>query len=257
MTYPTILRVVEREARVYRKLWRSSVFSVFVIPIVFLVAMGHGVGGLVDEHRGSVDGISYLHFVTPGLLAGMMMQGAAPTALWTVMAGMKWVRFFHGVVATPVGAADMFGGYVLWNSIRATLGAAGFVIAAALLGGVPSAWGVLAIPAAGLCAMAFSAPLSAFAATQSTDISFGVVMRIVITPLFLFSGTFFPIDQLPGWLQVAARFSPLWHGIELCRAATTGHGDVASVVVHVAVLVAVVVAGWMWGTRSFSRKLAQ
>ncbi|MBA3654886.1 MAG: ABC transporter permease [Actinobacteria bacterium] len=256
MPAPTIVRVVEREARVYRRLWRGSAFSTFVIPTIFLLAMGRGLGGLIDQRTASVAGLSYLQFVTPGLLAGTVMQGAAPASMWPVMAGFKWVRFFHGVVATPVSAGDVYGGYVVWIGLRMTAAAAAFVAVGALLGGVPSAWGVLAVPFAALCAMAFIAPLAAYAATQSTDITFGVVMRLVIMPLFLFSGTFFPVTQLPGWLQVAARFSPLWHGVELCRAATTGTLEWPSMAVHVVVLTAVVVAGWMWGTRSFTRKLA-
>jgi lipooligosaccharide transport system permease protein len=257
MSAPTMLRVVEREARVYRKLWRGSAFSTFVIPLFFLLAMGRGLGGLVNQHNRSVDGLSYLHFVAPGLLAGMAMQSAAPNALWNVMAGTKWVRFFHGVVATPVSAADLYGGFVLWATVRSLMGATAFVAMAALLGGVPSAWGILAIPAAALLAAAFTAPLVAFAATQSTDVSFAVLIRLVIMPLFLFSGTFFPVSQLPGWLRPAARFSPLWHGIELCRGFTTGRTDWSSAGVHVAVLAAIIVAGWLWGTRTFTQRLAQ
>ena len=252
-----MLRIVEREARVYRRLWRGSVFSTFLIPVLFLVAVGQQLGGMIDERATAVDGLSYLHFFAPGLLAGMAMQSSAPMALWPVMAGTKWVRFFHGVVATPVSAAELYGGYIMWCAIRATLAATAFVAVAAVFGGIPSAWGILAIPAAGLCATAFCAVLAAFAATQSNDISFGVLIRLVIMPLFLFSGTFFPVSQLPGWLEAASRFSPLWHAVELCRSATTGHAELGAVVLHVGVLVGIVIVGWLWGTRSFTRKLAQ
>jgi lipooligosaccharide transport system permease protein len=253
----TTFRIVEREARVYRRLWRGSVFSTFVIPLLFLLAMGRGIGGLVDQRNVAVAGLSYLHFVTPGLLAGMAMQSSAPAALWPVMAGFKWVGFFNGIVSTPVRAADVFQGYVLWVVIRASAAATAFVAVAALLGGVMSPWAVLAIPAAALCAAAFVAPLAAFAATQSTDIGFGVLIRLVIMPLFLFSGTFFPVSQLPTWLRPVARFSPLWHAVELCRAATTGMvTSWAAVAVHVAVLGAIVTAGCVWGRATFTRKLA-
>jgi len=251
-----VLRVVEREARVYRRLWRGSVFSTFLIPALFLLAIGRGLGGLVDQRNQLVEGLSYLQFVTPGLLAANMMQASAPGSLWPVMAGTKWVRFFHGAVATPVSPGDVYGGYVVWITARMAVAAVAFVAVAALIGGVPSLWGVLAVPAATLTAMAFIAPLTAFAATQTTDISFGVLMRLIITPLFLFSGTFFPVSQLPGWLQPMARFSPLWHGVELCRAAMTGSADWLAVVAHVVVLGAIVAAGWLWGTRTFARKLA-
>ena len=256
MTAP-LLRVVEREAQVYRRLWRASVFTNFVIPVLFLAAIGVGLGGLVDQKARSVGGMSYLHFVTPGIMAGMAMQSAASGSLWPVMAGTKWVRFFHGVVATPLRAADVYGGAVVWGALRSAMSAVAFLVVAGLLGGIASWWGVLAVPATVLTAMAFSAPLTAFAATQSTDLSFSMIIRLVIMPLFLFSGTFFPVSQLPEWLQPAAKFSPLWHAIELCRSATTGTLAFPSAVVHVAVLMAITVAGWLWGTRTFTQRLAQ
>jgi len=131
-----------------------------------------------------------------------------------------------------------------------------FLVIAALLGGVESWWAPLAIPAAALTALAFATSLTAFAATQDTDFRFPVVMRLGIIPLFLFSGTLFPVSQLPGWLQPLCWFSPLWHGVQLCRAATTGTIDAPEAVANVAVLGALVVVGTVWGFRAFTRKLA-
>lgn len=255
MSLPPLLRVVEREARVYRRLWVGSAFSSFLIPVLFLAAIGLGLGGLVDQRNRDVAGLSYLHFVTPGLLGGMAMQQATGGSLWPVMAGTKWVRFFHGIVATPLRAADVYGGYVVWSALRAAASAAVFLAVAAVLGGVPSAWGVLALPAATLTATAFIAPLAAFAATQDTDLSFPMILRLVIMPLFLFSGTFYPVDQLPGWLRPVSAVSPLWHGVELCRAATTGRVDWSAAVLHVVVLVTIIALGWWWGRRTFASKL--
>lgn len=257
MATPVLLRVVEREARVYRHLWRGSAFTTFLAPVLFLAAMGIGLGDLVDERTGSVDGLDYLAFVTPGLMAAAAMQTAAADSLWPVMAGMKWVRFYHGVVASPVSAADLFGGRVVWVGMRTVISATAFLVVATALGGVDSPWGVLAVPAAVLTAVAFSAPLTAFAATQQTDLSFVVLMRLGIMPLFLFSGTFFPVDQLPGFLQPVAVASPLWHGVELCRGFTTGTVEALPAAGHLAVLLAVIAAGWAWGTRSFPRRLTQ
>jgi lipooligosaccharide transport system permease protein len=256
-TTAAVLRVVEREARVFRRLWRSSVYSSFVTPVLFLAAIGVGLGGLVDERQGDVAGLDYLAFVAPGLLAASAMQTAAGESLWPVMAGTKWVRTFHAMVATPVGASDVYGGFVVWASVRVSMSAAAFLVVAALLGGVPSAWGVLALPAAVLCAAAFAAPLAAFAATQDTDASFPLILRLGIVPLFLFSGTFFPIDELPDWLRAVAVLSPLWHGVELCRAATTGSVEWPAAAGHIAFLSGCIIAGWWWGTRTFTRRLAQ
>ena len=257
MATPALLRVVERQAHVWRRLWRGSVFSSFVSPLLFLAAIGLGLGGLVDERTGEVGGVPYLVFVAPGLLAAGAMQAAAGEALWPVMAGIKWLRSFQAMVATPVSAGDVYGGVVVWTVLRTTMSASAFLLVASLLGAVPSPWGVAAVPAAVLCAAAFVAPLAAFAATQETDDAFPVVLRVGIVPLFLFSGTFFPVDELPGWLQPLAAASPLWHGVELCRAATTGVLDAGAAAGHVAVLAVVVAAGWRWGTRAFARRLAQ
>ena len=250
-----ILRIVEREAHVYRRLWHGSVFSSFLIPVLFLAAIGLGLGGLVDQRSHTVGGVSYLHFVTPGLLAAMAMQLAASGGLWPIMAGTKWIRFYHGVIATPVEAKDVYGGYVIWSAIRSAMSAAAFLLVAAVLGGVGSWWGILALPATVVTATAFTAPLVAFAATQDTDLSFPIIIRLVIMPLFLFSGTFFPVSQLPGWARPLVWLSPLWHGVELCRAATIGRISWDSGALHLAVLVAIIAASWWWGTRTFTRKL--
>ncbi|CAN5836134.1 ABC transporter permease [soil metagenome] len=256
MAAPTMLRVVEREARVFRRLWRGSVFSSFVTPVLFLAAIGLGLGGLVDERNTDVEGLSYLVFVAPGLLAAGAMQSSAGDSLWPIMAGAKWLRTYHAMVATPVSAADVFGGHLVWTAVRTALSAGAFLLVATLLGGVPSAWGVLAVPFAMLGGAAFAAPLSAFAATQETDITFPVILRLGIVPLFLFSGTFFPIAQLPDGLQPLARLSPLWHAAELCRAATTGTLAWGSTVGHVLVLAGFVAVGAWFGTRTFTRRLA-
>jgi lipooligosaccharide transport system permease protein len=108
-----------------------------------------------------------------------------------------------------------------------------------------------------LCAAAFAAPLTAFAGSQETATRFPLIMRIGVMPLFLLSGTFFPVSQLPDALRPLSVLSPLWHGVELCRGATTGSIDLLPAVGHVAVLAACVAGGWLWGTRTFTRKLAQ
>ena len=255
MATPPVVRVVEREMRVFARLWRGAVFSTFLSPVLFLAAMGLGLGGLVKEHTGKVAGLSYLDFVAPGLLAGSAMSIAANEAMWPVLGAVKWVKNFHATVATSITAGELVVGYVLWIALRAVLGATVFLLVAALLGAVPSAWGVLAIPAAALCAAAFCAPLAAFSVGVDSDLAFPVIMRVGVLPMTLFSGTFFPISQLPGWLRPFAEVSPLWHGVELARGATTGTFHFWADVVHVLVLVACLVAGLLWGRRKFARRL--
>lgn len=250
-----VLRIVEREALVFRRTWHGTVYSGIATPLLFLGAIGIGLGGLVDERAGAVEGLSYLHFVTPGLMAAGAMQSAAGMSLWPVMMGFKWTRFFHGMVATTMSPADVLGGMLLWNVLRTAMYSAIFLLVAAVLGGVDSAWGVLALPATALGVAAFSAPLMAFAATQDTDAAFSIVMRLVVLPMLLFSGTFFPVEQLPDAVRPLAAMSPMWHATELCRGATTGSLDLAADLGHIVVLVAFAAAGWAWGTRAMTRKL--
>jgi lipooligosaccharide transport system permease protein len=146
-------------------------------------------------------------------------------------------------------------GYLLWVMIRAIVVSAVFLVVAALLGAVPSAWGVLAIPASALCAAAFAAPLAAYSVTLDSDLVFPVIFRVGVLPLFLFSGTFFPISQLPAGLRPLAAASPLWHGVELARGATTGTLHLGADIVHVAVLLVCVAVGLLRGRRTFRRRL--
>jgi lipooligosaccharide transport system permease protein len=176
--------------------------------------------------------------------------------MWPVLGGVKWIGNFHGTVATAITADQVLYGFVLWVTLRTMVGAIPFLFVAALLGGVPSAWGVLAIPVAGLAAAAFCAPLAAYSVMLDSDVSFPLIMRIGVLPLFLFSGTFYPISQLPDALQSLVQLSPLYHAVALARAATTGQFDLGPDVVHVAVLVACIVAGLAWGRRRFERRLA-
>jgi lipooligosaccharide transport system permease protein len=252
------LRVVEREARIYRRLWRGNAFSTFVGPSLYLGAMGLGLGGLIEANNTTVDGLSYLQFVAPGLLAATSLQMAAGDSMWPVMAGTKWIRHYHAMVAAPLEAADVMLGHLGWMAIRLSMAGAAFLIVAALLGALASPLAVFALPAAVLTGLAFAAPLTAFAATQETDHRFALVMRFCVLPLFLFSGTFFPISQLPTWMQAVAWVSPLWHGVVLCRSATTAtlpDGGWAAIGVHLAIIMAFVVTGVAWGTRTFARRL--
>jgi lipooligosaccharide transport system permease protein len=252
---PPLLRVVEREARVFSRLWRGSVFSSLLAPLLFLGSMGIGLGGLVDERNSSVAGVSYLQFVAPGLLVASAMQATAGGSLWPVLGGFKWLRTYHGVVATPVPPGALYGGLIVWLSIRTAIATVAFLLVAALLGAIPSWWGVAALPIAMLCAAAFAAPMAAYTATQDTDVTFPLVFRMIVMPLFLFSGTFFPTSQLPDGLEPFIVLSPLYHASELARAATTGQWAWAALA-HALVLAACVAAGAWWGRRTFTRRLS-
>jgi lipooligosaccharide transport system permease protein len=192
-------------------------------------------------------------------MAATALQNATGESLWPVMAGFKWMRFYHGMVASPMTPGDVYIGNLAWIAIRLAMTATSFLIVATLLGAVVSPWGVLAIPAAVLGALSFSSILTAFAATQETDHNFALILRFLMLPMFLFSGTFFPVSQLPAVLRPFAWISPLWHSVELCRDATTGTvgpGGALGVLAHIAVLGAYLLVGVVWGLRTFKGRLA-
>jgi lipooligosaccharide transport system permease protein len=250
------LRVVEREAQVFQRLWRGSVFTSVVTPVLFLAAMGLGLGGLVDGGSAELGGIDYLAFVAPGLLVASAVQSAAGESLWPVMAGTKWVGTFHAMAATPLRPGDVFVGFVTWNAIRAAMAATIFLAVAAVMGGVDSWLAPIAIVAAVICVACFSALLAAYAVRQDTDLPFFLIMRLGILPLFLFSGTFFPVEQLPDPVEPLVVLSPLWHGVEVARGATTGSLGVEGAMTHLGVLVALTAAATAWGVRGFRERLA-
>jgi lipooligosaccharide transport system permease protein len=192
------------------------------------------------------------------MLGFMVAQTAAGDALWPVMTGHKWLGFYHGTVATPIEATEVFSGYMLWLAAYTGMIAALFVAAAAVLGGIASLWAPLAIPAAVLGGLCFACPFAGFAMNRENDFGFSALLRLVVMPAAMFSGTFFPVRQLPSALRTLVQLSPLYHSIELCRAATTGHArSLAAVVGHFAFLIVVIVLTSLRARVSFRRRLAR
>lgn len=247
-----VARALERQLHVYRRTWRGSAFSVFVQPVLFLGAMGLGLGGLVDD--GGELGADYIGFVAPGLLVAAGFLSASGEGLWGIMGGVKWMGQFNAMVATPMTPGDVFGGHVLYAGVRAFVAAVPFLVVAAAMGGVSSWFAPVAVVPTVLVTMLCAAWLSAYSVLREDDSTFPIIMRLGIVPLFLFSGTFFPVDQLPDAAEPLAWLSPLWHAAEVARDATAGGLDGWSAL-HVLVLGAVLAAAVPIGTRNFTRRL--
>ena len=255
-----MIQVLEHRARQYRRTFRASIFGSFGIPILFLTAMGVGLGGYVDRSPdAALAGVSYLQFLAPGLLAATVMQTGSFEASFPILGGLQWNRIFHAMVATPLGARDVALGNIAWIAIRLTLVATIFASVIVAFGASRSPLIVFAIPVSVLTGLAFTTPIMAFTATQRTPDRFAAIFRFGITPLFLFSGTFFPIESLPSLLQPIAWLSPLWHGVAVCRALMLGTigDDPLLALVHVAVLVAVTTVGTMLAVRLINARLVK
>jgi lipooligosaccharide transport system permease protein len=227
----------------------------FLNPVFFLLAIGFLLGGLVDRGGADLGGLTYLEFVAPGLLAATAMQIGATEGSFPVMSGIRWLRTYHSVVATPVRIGELLAGVLAWAALRIAVAAAVFTAIAASVGAFSSPLALLAPLAALLCGLAFAAPIAAVAAGVEFHGVLTAIFRFAILPLFLFSGTFFPIEQLPAWLQPVAWATPLWHGVSLCRDLATGTAALGPSLVHVGYLLAVVAAASLVTARLLARRL--
>lgn len=253
MAHPTAL-ALEYHLVSYRRTWRASVFSSFALPAMFLIAMGITVGRYIDE-RSTMIGLPYLDYLGPGLLASTALQVAVGDSTWPVFSGFNWTRIYHSMRASPLTVGDMLRGHLLFVVLRVALSAAGFLVVLLLFGALHSWWALAAPLVCVLLGAACAAPSFAFAASAESDGAFAVLFRVAVIPMTLFAGVFFPVESLPGPARLLAWVSPLWHGVELSRAATLGTATAWGVPTHVAVLVLWCAVGYVLALRSFTRKL--
>jgi lipooligosaccharide transport system permease protein len=243
-----VARVVESQASAYTRTWRRSIISTFLSPVLYLAAMGLGLGSLVTD-------FDYLAFLAPGLLAAQAMQLGYGETAYPVMAGIKWIKHYYAMLATPIGAADIAVGVIAWVAVRLLIASVVFAVVMVAFG-VGSGLGLLlAVPAAVLTGLAYAAPSAAYVATLRDETTIVGILRFVIVPTFLFSGVFFPIEQLPSWLEPVAYVVPLWHGVALCRSLTTGTATLAGSLLHIAYLALWTAAGTVVATRTFTKRL--
>jgi lipooligosaccharide transport system permease protein len=227
-------------------------------PVLYLLAMGIGLAGLVDAAAGPGLGVPYLHFVAPALLVSATMMAGAEENSYTVMAGFKWQRLYLAARATPLSAGQLAAGHTLAATARYLLTSGVYYGVLLLFGAVPQpATGWLLVPLGVLAGNAFGLPVMAFAARLTEDRGeFALLQRLVVVPLFLFSGTFFPLSALPAALQWLGWVSPLWHATQLGRVLAYGLAEPAWLtVLHVACLAALAVAGWLLARRAYARRL--
>jgi lipooligosaccharide transport system permease protein len=251
-------RVLEYNARVYRRTWRGGLVTTFLSPVLFLASMGFGLGAFVDASGSAsdlLDGIPYAAWLAPGLLASQAMNTGGFAATYPIMGRIRWARTYSGMLATPVMLGGVIGGEFAWIGIRVAIASAAFLVVMAGFGLVLSPLAILAIPAATLTGLAFTAPIMAFTPTQRNDQGFSAIFRFGLTPLFLFSGTFFPIEQLPEAIRWIAWITPLWHGVDLVRMLTLGEVQLPLAIVHLVFLVGFIVGGLVIARSTFRRAL--
>lgn len=241
-----VLLVVEGLWMWYRHNWRATAISSLLQPVLFLVAFGVGFGALVDAggRAEQAIGVPYLVYLAPALLAVGAVQSAAFESTYPILSAFRWQRTYWAVTATPITPAQLAGGQLTWIALRLTLSGAAYLLVIVLFGAVTGPGALAALGFAVLCGMAFSAPLVAFAASQDNEGRvFSAVFRFVVMPMTLFSGTFFPISQLPEMVRPLAWISPLWHGTQLARGSALGTLSLWPALGHTAYLTALLLVG--------------
>lgn len=248
----------EQVLRVMRNYgWSVILYSVGQ-PVAYLFAMGVGLASLVDANsEAAFGGVSYLEFVAPALLVSAAVMTASGEFSYPIMDGFKWRRVFYGPHASPLTPQQIASGHVMASSLRFLLQSLVYFVVVAMFGASPSPWGWVSAIVATVAALSFGLPLMAYAASIKQDKGqFALVQRFIVMPLFLFSGTFFPLDSLPIAVRWIGWISPVWHGTELGRVFTYGMDqNPLLTITHVVFLLATATVGWILVRRQFVNRM--
>ena len=214
--------IMERAYIAFKSSTWMIVISGFVEPVLFLLSFGYGLKDLVGDITVAGQPVGYVAFIAPALLATSAMNGAIYDSTMNVFFKLKHDRLYHGMLATSLGPMDVALGEISWALLRGLSYSIGFMAIVAPLGLIPSMWGILAIPAAVLIAFGFASFGMAVTSYMKSYQQLEVV-NVVLLPMFLFSGSFYPLDVFPEWLQTIIRLFPLAHAIDLVRGLTLGN----------------------------------
>jgi lipooligosaccharide transport system permease protein len=224
------------------------VVSGFLEPLLYLFSFGYGVGSLIgDIQVSNGEVVSYAMFIAPGLLATSAMNGAIYDSTWNVYFKLHEGKIYHGMLATSLGPLDVALGEILTALIRGFAYAVGFMAVATPMGLIPSWWGVLAIPAAVLIAFGFASIGMAITSYFKSYQQMGLI-NISLLPIFLFSGSFYPLSVFPDWAQIIIKTLPLWHAIEMIRNLSLGIINL-TLLGHVAYFLVMIFVGLFFTTR--------
>jgi lipooligosaccharide transport system permease protein len=240
----------------YQRTWKASLYSSFLTPVLYVVAMGVIVGGFIVGDPARLEGAhSYLAFVVPGLIAAHAMQTAAAETTYPVMAQIKWDKTYFAAVSTPLQPKHLVGGYLLYCLFRLATVCGIYTLVMVPFGVFATWWSPIASwLAACLTGLAFATVIYGFTTRVKSEQSFGVLFRFGVMPMFLFSGAFFPVANL-GFFEVFKWLVPLWHGVNLTRMASLATWDWASGIINMLVLGGACLWGLHWAARGLEKRL--
>ena len=211
-------RVWRREFIVFSKVWKNALLPQFFDPLFYLMAMGFGLG----TYLARVKGIPYREFIAPGLVASSVMWAASFESTWNAFFKMEEQRLFDAILTTPVQVQDVVAGEVAWAATRAVIYGTTFLLIVTAFGLVASPWAIAIPPFLAIGGACFAMLGISFTALSPRIEFFSFYFTLFITPLFLFSGIFYPLDKLPGWVSTVAWFSPLYHLVQITRPLVLG-----------------------------------
>ena len=252
-----VLRQHDYWLTIFRRTWRGSVISSFVSPIFYVVAMGVLLGGFVEVDPERLEGAtSYLAFVVPGLIAAHAMQVAVGETTYPVMAMIKWQRVYDSMLATPLEVRHVVAAHLSAVVVRLVLTCGVFMLVLTPFGVFESWWGpLLAFASQVLVGTTFATLVYGFSARLRSEQGFGVLFRLGIFPLFLFSGAFFPVSNLGPVGERLAQLTPLWHGVSLSRMFCIDVVDWPLAALNAGVLVLLAVLGWRWSVSGLQSRM--
>jgi lipooligosaccharide transport system permease protein len=230
------VRIWQRNLSVYRRTWKISFLPPLLEPLLYLAAFGVGLSALVGTFTFRGEEISYIAFITPSLLAITIMYNAFFETSYSSFVRMYYQKTFDAMLATPLNLTEIITGEIVWAATKSVIAAALMLLVVSLFGLVHYPTGLLLLPLAVLGGLAFAAIGMVFTSLVPNIETFNIPIFLFITPMFLFSGTFFPLENLPHWARILARLLPLTHLVDLSRAVVMGYGD-SSLVWSVAYLV--------------------
>jgi lipooligosaccharide transport system permease protein len=253
------LSVTEARLRIMWKFAWSVGVTAALNPTLYMLSVGIGVGKLINAHSGSVDGVKYLTFLAPALLATAAIQNSMDEVVFPVLEGFKWTKSFFAINSTPVSARQIADGVLFAAILRTAFSVTIYGVVIYLFGGFTSGRGWVAIPLALFAGAAFGAFIMGIAVAAKNDDTFFMLLgRFVMMPLFLFSGTFYQLTTMPIFLRWIGWLSPLWHTTELGRYLTYGHHlSLAMVCVHVGYLIAMFGFGLRYAHQQFEKRLSK
>ncbi len=240
--------ILERSLIAFKSSTWFAVLSGFLEPLLYLFSFGYGVGKLIGDitmPNGTV--ISYAMFIAPGLLATSAMNGAIYDSTWNVYFKLNESKLYQGMLATSLGPLDVALGEIMSALLRGFVYALGFMSVAVPMGLIPSWWGVLVVPAAVLIAFGFASLGMAITSYFKSYQQMGLI-NISLLPIFLFSGSFYPLTVFPDWAQIIIKCLPLWHAIELVRNLSLGFISIG-LLSHIAYFLAMITLGLFFTTK--------